>query len=278
MKDDHPWKLDQADFSLLRDLIAREAGIRLSDFKKAFLISRLSPRLQELGLVRFQDYLPRLHHPTQGKEEIGVLINRITTNETRFFREGHHFEYLRHSYLPSLPLDNGPPVLSFWSAGCATGEEAYSLAMTLDDYPFPPGSKWRILATDIDSQALGQAQVGLFPAARARQIPPRLLKRYCLKGVGKQSSWIKIRPTLRRRVFFQYFNLHQPGFLPFSPFDGIFCRNVLIYFFPEAREKVIDLFHRFLKSGGLLFLGHSEILFGREDQFQALGQTIYQKK
>ncbi len=275
-----PLKLPDSDFLALRRLIADETGIRLSDFKKGFLISRLSPRLKELGLRSFKEYVRLLQHPGSQKGEIGLLINQITTNETRFFRENHHFEYLTETYLPSLIRENKTPRrISFWSAGCATGEEAYSLAMILFDFKRKyPWIQPRILATDIDSRALNKAQAGLFPDKSTRHIPPSLLNKYFLRGVKEWSGWIKARSFIKELIIFKYFNLHKPGKLSLGPFDGIFCRNVLIYFLPESQERIREVFYRSLIPNGLLFLGHSELLFGKEEAFKSLGKTIYQKK
>lgn len=274
-----PLELPDSDFLALRRFIANEAGIQLSDFKKVFLVSRLSPRLKELGLRNFKEYLRLLQHPVKQKEEIGLLINQITTKETRFFREHHHFEYLTETYLPSLiQEDKTPRKISFWSAGCATGEEAYSLAVILHDFKRKyPWMQPRILATDIDSRALNKAQAGLFPDKSVTHIPPPLLKKYFLKGVREWSGLIKARDVIKELITFEYFNLHKPGELSLGPFNGIFCRNVLIYFLPQSQERIQKIFYQNLISGGLLFLGHSELLFGKEDAFKPLGRTIYQK-
>lgn len=271
--------LSDNEFKELKNLIGKEAGLQISDFKKIFLVSRLSPRLKELGLPGFKEYLRLLQSPDPQKTEIGHLINRITTNETVFFRENHHFEYLSGTYLPSLvQTDQVPKKIFFWSAGCATGEEAYSLAMVLAD--FRNNHSWilpRILATDIDSEALAKARAGLFPQKAAEHIPPHFLKGFFLKGVKEWTGWIKARSSLRELITFERFNLHNPERLPGGPFDGIFCRNVLIYFFPASREKILELFHQSLMPDGLLFLGHSEHLFNQETAFRPLGKTVYQK-
>lgn len=271
--------LSDNEFKELKNLIRKEAGIQISDFKKVFLVARLSPRLKELGLHRVKEYLRLLQGPESKKKEIGHLINRITTNETMFFRENHHFEYLNRTYLPSLVrADQTPKKILFWSAGCATGEEAYSLAMVLSD--FGKNHPWiqpRILATDIDSEALTKARAGLFPEKSAEPIPPPFLKKYFLKGVKEWTGWIKARSLLKGLITFEYFNLHKPADLSWGPFNGIFCRNVLIYFFPDSRKKILEVFYRSLVPSGLLFLGHSEHLFDQEGSFKSLGGTIYQK-
>lgn len=279
MSRNSPLELSNADFVALRKLITHEAGIRISDFKKAFLISRLSPRLKELGLKSIKDYLRLLQSPDFQKDEIGLLINRVTTNETRFFRESHHFDYLADTYLPSLVRsDRIPRWITFWSAGCATGEEAYSLAMVLSDFQINcPWIQTRILATDIDSKALSKAQAGLYSEKAAVNIPAPFLRKYFLKGVDEWAGRIKARSLLKGRISFEYFNLHKPGTLPWGPFEAIFCRNVLIYFPPEEQDKILGIFHRNLIPDGLLFLGHSEILFEREKIFKPLGGTIYRK-
>ncbi|MFH0786314.1 MAG: CheR family methyltransferase [Pseudomonadota bacterium] len=271
--------LSDKEFKGLKDLIGKEAGIQISDFKKMFLVSRLLPRLRELGLQNFKEYLRLLESTDFEKAEIGNLINRITTNETRFFRETHHFEYLRREYLPSLVrVDQIPRKFFFWCAGCATGEEAYSLAMILADFRQDhPGIQIRILATDIDSEALNKARAGLFPEKTAEHIPTPLLKKYFLKGVGEWTGWIKAGSLLKGLIAFEHLNLHKPGGFSEGPFEGIFCRNVLIYFLPVSREKILEVFFRRLTSSGLLFLGHSEQLLDKRAIFRPLGNTIYQK-
>lgn len=277
--DYHTRDLSHNEFKELKELIGKEVGIQISDFKKLFLVSRLSPRLNQLRLQTFRDYLELFQDPDFKKEELGKLINRITTNETRFFRENQHFEYLRHVYLPSLVSENQvPKTISFWSAGCATGEEAYSLAMVLVDFCKDyPGLRPHLMATDIDSEALGKAQSGLFKEDAAQNIPPPFLKKFFLKGVKEWTGFIKARTVLKEVILFEHFNLHKPGTISRRFFDGIFCRNVLIYFLPGTRERVLEMFHQWLKPTGLLFLGHSEQLFDKGDFFQPLGNTIYQK-
>jgi chemotaxis protein methyltransferase CheR len=273
-------ELNDSDFSALRKLIAEEAGIQLSEFKKVFLMSRLSPRIKNLGLSNVRSYLKLLDNPESQKEEIGHLINQITTNETRFFRENHHFTFLTEDYLPALiGEDTSPRKLSFWCAGCATGEEAYSLAMVLSEFrKRHPWVQPSILATDIDSIALDKARAGLFPERATRDIPAVFLKKYFLKGVRERSGWIKTRSRLKELITFEYFNLHKPKIFSWGPFDGIFCRNVLIYFLPQAQEKVQEVFYQNLLPTGLLFLGHSEVIFEKDHIFKSLGKTIYQKK
>ena len=135
----------------------------------------------------------------------------------------------------------------------------------------------RILATDIDSRALDKARAGLFPEKATRYIPPQFLKKYFLKGVKEHSGWIKARTLLKELITFEYFNLHKPRNLSWGTFDGIFCRNVLIYFLPQSQEKIQEVFYQSLVPDGLLFLGHSELLFEKEAVFKSLGKTIYQK-
>jgi chemotaxis protein methyltransferase CheR len=135
----------------------------------------------------------------------------------------------------------------------------------------------RILATDIDSKALDKAQAGLFPERAARYIPPPLLKKYFLKGIRERSGRIKAQSQLKELITFEYFNLHKPGNLSWGSFNGIFCRNVLIYFLPQSQEDIQEVFYQSLIPDGLLFLGHSELLFDREGVFRSLGKTIYQK-
>ncbi len=274
-----PLTISHKAFKILQELISREAGIKLSDFKKVFLVSRLTPRLKALGCTNFNEYLEVLTDPATHGREVGQLINRITTNETRFFREKHHFEFLTRSYLPTW-TESGSFIrkLSLWSAGCATGEEAYSLAMTLSDFARNRPSLWfNIWATDIDQEALHKARKGVYPAKTAQSIPTDFLKSFFLKGIQEQAGLIKIRPSLQKQIAFESFNLHRPAAVRRGPFEIIFCRNVLIYFQPLVREKVAHFFYQNLRPSGLLFLGHSENLLELKELFKPLGKTVYQR-
>jgi chemotaxis protein methyltransferase CheR len=207
------------------------------------------------------------------------FINAITTNKTDFFREPHHFRYLQEQWAPArraLTTTTGDRRVRFWSAACSSGEEPYTLAMVLSEALRPaPGWDIRILASDLDTDILARAEAGIFPIERTGVIPAPLLSRYFLRGVGAQAGLVKVRRELRELVTFRRINFNDESWPIRSQFDGIFCRNVLIYFNREMQRRILQRLLGFLKPEGVLFLGHSESIFGLVDGLQHLGNTIY---
>jgi chemotaxis protein methyltransferase CheR len=255
--------LTEEEFDALRALIHRQTGIHLNDSKKALLYGRLSRRIRELGLRSFTDYLRSIRDDAAEREQ---MIDRVTTNETHFFRESTHFTYLQSTLMPAWlqAADAGTrsKEVRVWSAGCSTGEEPYSLAMTLRDrLPEKDGWSVEILATDISTRVLDAADQATWPIERAAEVPEPLLKRFMLQGLGSQAGKMRASPDLRRMVRVERLNLSDERYPVRGPFDLIFCRNVLIYFAHDLKRQVVERLSEHLAPGGHLFVGHAESIY-----------------
>ena len=267
------------EFALFQKLIYRKAGIHLAPAKKALLEARLTRRLRELGLSSFEAYYRHILE-VDHSDELIVLLDRISTNETHFFREPKQFEFLENEVLPAWKERNrsagGTRHIRVWSAACSSGEEPYSLAMMLWDH-FPPGSGWdfEILATDLSTRMLGAGSAGIWPIAKASEIPQDYLKKYMLKGTGEQSGNMKAGAELRSVVRFERLNLNDDDYPVAGNLDLIFCRNVLIYFDTRSRARVIQRLVDRLAPNGFLFVGHAESLTGVTDRVRYVVPTIY---
>jgi chemotaxis protein methyltransferase CheR len=268
--------LTESEFRLIRDFVHREAGIFLGPHKMALLSSRLARRLRELGFRRYGDYFRQAVLPSP--EEQVHLLDRLCTHETRFFREPRQFELLEREILPAWraagETGGRPRRVRFWSAGCSTGEEPFSLALTLA--AGLPGWDSQILATDLSTRALARAEAATWPVERAREIPPALLKRYLLRGTRSQEGLMRAGAELRARVRFRRLNLNADSYPVEGGLDAIFCRNVLIYFDAESKARVIERLVERLAPGGYLFLGHSESLIGWSGRMRVVQPTVYQ--
>ncbi|MGH8615468.1 MAG: CheR family methyltransferase [Gammaproteobacteria bacterium] len=264
------------DFDRLRGLVRRHTGISLCDLKQDMMYRRLSPRLKELGLTSFAEYSQCLSGGSS--DEIEQFTNAITTNLTSFFREPHHFEYLANTALPELVAQKASlRRLRIWSAGCSSGEEAYSLAMVVKE-SLPDSAEWdvRILATDIDSNMLIKARRGICSQERVQDLSKGRLKRFFLNGCGNYRGMVRVVPQLRSLVHFKRLNLVHEWPMR-GPFDIIFCRNVVIYFDKETKCATFDRFAELMGNGNHLFVGHSENLFRLSDRFHLVHKTIYRK-
>jgi chemotaxis protein methyltransferase CheR len=266
-----------AEFVRFCALIEREAGIHLSEAKRALLTARLVQRVRELGLASFGAYLRRV---SDDDAERVQMIDRICTNETHFFRESHHFEVIAQHEVPrwlaAAAAERRPRQVNAWSAGCATGEEPYSLAMALHT-ALPPGWEISILATDLSTRALARARGAIYTAERAAGIRPELRSTCLLRGIGSQRGNVKIAPEVRERVRFERLNLVTDAYGSGPPFDLIFCRNVLIYFRAEVRARVVERLIGRLAPGGLLLLGHAESLPPAQRALRTVIPTVYQR-
>ncbi|MCU6499112.1 protein-glutamate O-methyltransferase CheR [Rugamonas sp. A1-17] len=258
------------EFGQFQRFIFAAAGISMSDGKKALVSGRLAKRLQQHGLGSYGAYFRLLTSGT-APQEVQTAVDLLTTNETYFFRETVHFDALRaHARATGEP---GRPY-RVWSAACSSGEEAYSMAMVLDD---SLGQRpWEIVATDISTQVLRRAQAGHYPDERARHTPPEYLRRYCLKGHGEQQGTLLVAAALRERVRFAQVNLNQA--LPsLGTFDAIFLRNVMIYFSPDTKRQVVARVLSLLRPGGLFCIGRSESLNDISDAVQAVAPSVFRK-
>jgi chemotaxis protein methyltransferase CheR len=266
-------RITDQEFLLFQTLVQRETGIQLPESKRSLLVGRLARRLRELDVDSFADYYA-LVTGADGASERVRMIDRIATNETHFFREPRQFEFLENDVLPAWmeAASQGRRVRA-WSAACSTGEEPYSLAMTLRSRL--PGWEIDVLATDISTRVLDAARAALWPIEKSRDIPERHLKAFMLRGVGDHRGCMKAGPELRSLVRFEHLNLHGARYGVGGPFDLIFCRNVLIYFSAEGRAAVLKRLLAHLAPGGFLFLGHAETLNGISDGLRLVGPTVY---
>ncbi len=259
----------ERDFEQVRTLIHELAGISLSENKRELVYSRLTRRLRATGAKSFEDYLR--NHLKEGTSEWEGFINALTTNLTSFFRESHHFELLAQQ-LRRLVARGSP--IRLWCSACSTGEEPYSMAMTVLE-TLGPNPPVLIQATDIDTQVLALAEEGTY-AAENLTLSEARLHRFFHKGVGKHSGSVRIRPEVRRLVTFFQLNLLDTHWPLHFPLDAIFCRNVMIYFDKDTQYKVLGAMARHLDPEGLLYAGHSEIFYHARDFFHLRGKTVYQ--
>ena len=268
-------------FEKFQKLIYSETGSWLGSSKTALLCGRLFRRLRALEISSLESYYECVAQADQ-YEERARMIDAITTNETRFFREPRQFEFLVQRVLPSWQADaeqgSRPKRVRIWSAGCSSGEEPYTLAMLLAKY-LPAGEGWdvRLLATDISNRVLEKARKGVYPIAKAVDLPQDLLHSFVLRGVAERQGEMKVKVEIQQMVDFRRLNLHQESAINESPFDAIFCRNVLIYFDAASKCQVIANLSRHLIANGLLFVGHAENLSSISSQLRSLEPSIYTK-
>lgn len=271
--------LTEAEFSRFRELVEREVGIHLSSVKQALVNARLLSRIRELGLGTFNEYYERV--VASPHDELIRFINAICTNETRFFREPNQFEYLRRKLIPTWQRAaqehrRGKRV-RVWSAACSSGEEPYSVAMTLLS-GLPGDWSVDVLASDISTKVLERAVGAVYPMERLGEIPAELHKPYLLRGTGSRAGTFRIGPSTRGAVRFQRENLVTSEFAPLGHFDLILCRNVLMYFKPETRREVVLRLVRQLEGDGHLLVGHSESLHGLDLGLETMAPTIYRRQ
>ena len=263
--------ISDQEFGLFQRLIYKIAGISLSDAKKVLLVGRLTRRLNVYELATFGEYYRMLasgNHP----EEVQTMVDLLTTNETYFFREAKHFDFLRDEIIAKR---NASGAFRVWSAASSSGEEAYSIAMTLAEAL--PSSPWEIVGSDISTKVLAKAVAGHYSLARTEGIPPGYLRKYCLKGIRANSGTFLIAPELRNRASFHQINLMHPVDSAIGDFDVVFLRNVMIYFDQETKTRVVHNLLPRIKAGGYLIIGHSETLNGITDRVSAIRPTIYRK-
>jgi len=264
------FQFSSKDFHRVRELIYKRAGISLSEAKQDMVYSRLARRLRARGLKRFSDYLALLQEGDAREWE--AFTNALTTNLTSFFREAHHFPILAEH----VRNQQRGRHIEIWCCASSTGEEAYSIAITMAETfgsLTPPAS---ILATDIDTQVLAQAQEGIYPLDRVERLGAQRLKRFFLRGTGPQAGQARVRPDLRGLITFRRLNLLDPAWSVPAQLDAIFCRNVMIYFDRATQAGILQRFARLLRPDGLLFVGHSESLFHVADIFRLRGKTVYE--
>jgi chemotaxis protein methyltransferase CheR len=264
------------DFNALRALVKEHTGIHLTDQKRELVYGRISRRLRALDLHSFRDYRELLD--SADGDELVEFCNAITTNLTSFFREAHHFEYVRDQMLlPMLSNPRTPRRLRVWCAGCSSGEEPYSLGMTILE-TLPDVARWdiKILATDLDSEVLAKGQRGVYGEDRVRDMSEERLSRFFRETTQNGERAHAVLPELRNLITFKQLNLMNP-FPMKGPLDAIFCRNVVIYFDKDTQRDLFSRMAQLQQPGSVLFLGHSESLFKVSTEYSLIGKTVYRR-
>ncbi len=265
------YKLNDENFNYISDRIYEYAKIKLTEKKRSLIISRLSKRIRILGLADFKEYVDFLK---TNSDEFQEMVDALSTNYSLFFRESHHMEFLTERILP----EHKTPI-KVWSAASSTGQEIYSILITLLEYnrKTDRNLQFNLFASDISSKALSTACKGVFPKQDTKKIDPKILKKYFLSGTGTQSDFIKVKKDLIKKISFFKLNLDDEVYrLPLM--NVIFLRNVIIYFDKETKQRLIDRLYDYMVPGGYLILGHSESLSGISDKYILRGKTIYQRK
>ncbi len=270
-------ELRDTEFEKISRLVYSHCGIHLHDGKKELVKARLSKRIREGNFKSFAAYYEYVK-TGGGTDEFIAMIDSLSTNLTSFFREDGHFRALSR-IVPELVREGarrGRPRIRLWSAGCSSGEEPYTMAITALEAAQGLNADIRILATDISTRVLRKAERGIYPAERVKSVPPDLLRKYFQLGQGDWAGHYRVKRDVRDRVSFERFNLMDPP-VPGDPFDVIFCRNVMIYFDKKTQEGLVNRFHSRLARGGYLFIGHSESLTGLSHMFAYLEPSLYRK-
>jgi chemotaxis protein methyltransferase CheR len=263
------FSFSSTDFERVRKLIYQHAGISLSPVKQDMVYSRLARRLRATGKKSFAEYLDALERG--GSDEWECFVNSLTTNLTSFFREPHHFpifaEHLRK-------IGTKRPI-RIWCSAASTGEEPYSIAMTVLETFGSNASHVSIVASDLDTNVLETARKGIYPLDRVDKMPEDKLRRFFMRGTGAQEGYVSVKPELMRMIEFRRINLLDASYPVKGPLDIIFCRNVMIYFDKPTQYKILQRFAPMMQPDGLMFAGHSESFLHAADLFRSLGKTVY---
>ncbi len=269
------FELKDKEFKYISSKVYDFAKINLTEKKRSLIVSRLSKRIRALNLNGFTDYIKYLEEEDFNKKEFNTMVDSLSTNFSIFFRELHHFEYLTSNVLPSFINKE----LKIWSAASSTGQEIYSILMTIKEFQEKTGSRinYKLYASDISSKVLIQASSGLFESRDIDKVDKRILKKYFLKSTGKNKDSVKIKKELIKDIKFFKLNLMDKSYkLPLM--DMIFLRNAIIYFDKQTKTELVDRLYNYLNPGGYLILGHSESLSGISNKFGLIGKTIYRKE
>ncbi len=260
----------EKEFILFQKLVYNRLGISLPIQKRVMLGHRLIKRVRQTGSLNFTEYFTYINL-LENAVELEIALELITTNETFFFREDKHFEYLTHHVLPNISPNE---TLKIWSAACSTGEEPYSIAMLLQHhYPAP----WKLIASDVNNSVIEHAKKGIYINERTKFLPDEYRKAYCVKGVDQFEGYMRVKPQLRNKIDFFNFNLLD-DMESLGKLNLIFIRNVMIYFDDDVRQKIINKITRILVPEGWLFISHSETLHGLKHEFELIHPAIYKLK
>jgi chemotaxis protein methyltransferase CheR len=268
--------MDDQSFNRLSTYVTREYGIKLPVAKKSMLESRLNSKVKSLGLTSYKDFLDLIFSEEGKQAELFNVIDLITTNKTDFFREGAHFQFLANKFLPSYQSQFNRNNLKIWSAGCSTGEEPYTIVMTLEEYKKKnPEINYSLLASDVSTRVIQKAYQGIYEIEKIDPVPLELKRSYFLRS-KTNPNLVRVKPEYRKKLQFKRINFNDNKYnLLKADYDIIFCRNVLIYFDKQTQELVIINFCDHLKPGGLLFLGHSESIIGMAVPLKQIHPTVY---
>lgn len=276
-----PKSMSGEDFQLLSEFIYDHCGIKMPLVKKTMLESRLQKRLRSLGIGSYKEYCDYLFKAQDRETEYVHMIDCVTTNKTDFFREPGHFRFLTDTLLPEFIKDSNtmiPRKIMVWSSACSSGEEPYTLAMVLSDFGKQvSGFQFEIIGTDISTKVLEKARLGIYEENQIEMIPHQMKQRYFLRGKDRVKQLVRVTPELRAHVHFQRVNLMDEHIMPTDSMDVIFCRNVIIYFDRQTQHGLLTRLCLCLKTGGYLFLGHSETIHGFELPLMRITSTIYKK-
>lgn len=271
--------MNEETFGTFRNFIETNLGIKIPPSKKVMLESRLAKRLRALGMQTYEEYCAYVFGPSGFEKEIQHLIDEVTTNETDFFRESHHYDLLESRILPELILQKKTSELNIWSVAASTGQEAYTLAMVMEEFGrknrrFP----YRILGTDISAKVLQVANAGIYTEHQAEKIPPSCKKNYCMKNRDPAQKTIRFKSEIRDRIQFRRLNLMDSSYPVKKKYHIVFCRNVFIYFDKPTQHKVLAEIYSHLAPGGYLFMGHSENIGNVDLPLQNIASAVYQNK
>jgi chemotaxis protein methyltransferase CheR len=258
------------DFLRIKKLIHEHAGIALSDSKQELVYSRLARRLRATGIKTFAEYLTYLQRGDEAEWE--AFTNSLTTNLTSFFREAHHFPILAEH----LRKQGTGRTLTLWCSACATGEEAYSIAMTVVEALGGYDRPFHIIASDLDTKVLETAREGRYKVDAVARLPQKQVDRFFIREAGENAGYVNVKPELQKFIDFRRINLLEAGWPIHAPLDAIFCRNVMIYFDKDTQLAILKKFAPLLRSDGLLFAGHSESFFHASSIFKLRGSTVYE--
>lgn len=272
-------QLSEKDFDAFSKFIYGEFGIKMPPVKRIMLQGRLLKRIRQLNMKSYGEYKDYLFSAEGHQEEIFNFLNVVTTNKTDFYREPVHFDFLKNHVLPQFAVRATREPFNIWSAGCSSGEELYTIAITLNEYKREqPSFNYKMLGTDISHNVLNKAAKGVYAINKVDIVPLELKKRYLLKSKDKENQTVKVVPELKNNLNLKYLNLMDTAYSNINEkFDVVFCRNVLIYFDRLTQESVIKKLSAYLKPGGYFFIGHSESLTGMDVPLEHIKPTIFRK-
>lgn len=270
-------ELSEADFKCFSDYIYDQFGIKMPEIKRVMLQGRLLRRIRDLKMKSYAEYKDYFFSPKGQREELLNFISVVTTNKTDFFREPVHFDFLREVVLPEF-VANGQREVKVWSAACSSGEEPYTISIVLSEFiSSHPSMRYSVLGTDISANVMEKASRGVYPEKAISMIPLEIKRRYFLRSKDRTNPTVRVDPALQRNFSLKYLNLMDPVYDIKEEFDVIFCRNVLIYFDRETQEKVIQKLCTKLRSGGYMFIGHSESMSNMDVPLTNVKPTIFKK-